>query len=109
MGKKFKQAGRLAAQCAPLLLFAATLFAQSGSGEISSSLEQFLTLGHVILRAALALAGLAFVGLIVWGGVTMAVNRPKGMAMAAGGIVGALLAGLAFFMVGTLTGGSVTP
>jgi hypothetical protein len=111
MRKQFKQAGRFATQYAPLLLCmvaaTTTVFAQTGSGDISSSTEQLLTLEHVILKVVLALAGAAFVGLIVWGGVTLAVNRVRGLAMIAGGIVGALLAGLAFALVGTLTGGAV--
>ena len=51
---------------------------------------------------------MGFVGLIIFGGLTLATNRPRGLAMIGGGLVGALLAGLAFTLVNTLTGQSVT-
>lgn len=89
-----------------VILFAVTALAQSG--DISGSLSNVNTLGHSILTAALGLAGMAFVGLIIWGGLTLATNRPRGLAMVAGGMVGALLAGLAFVLVNTLTGQSVS-
>lgn len=89
-------------------LYAASAFAQDG--DISGSLGNVNTLGSTILKCALGLAGLAFVGLIVWGGLTLATNRPRGLAMIGGGLVGALLAGLSFALVNTLTGRSaVTP
>jgi len=77
------------------------------SGDISGSLGNVNTLGSTILKCILGLAGLAFVGLIVWGGLTLATNRPRGLAMVAGGLVGALLAGLSFVLVNTLTGQTV--
>jgi hypothetical protein len=51
---------------------------------------------------------MGFVGLIIFGGLTLATNRPRGLAMIGGGIFGALLAGLAFTLVNTLTGQSVS-
>jgi hypothetical protein len=81
-------------------------FAQSG--DISGSTSNFTTLGTTILKVLVALAGMAFVGLIIWGGLTLATNRPRGLAMVGGGIFGALLAGLAFLLVNTLTGRSVS-
>ena len=78
------------------------------SGDISGSTGQFTTLGSTILKVVVALAGLAFVGLIIWGGLTLATNRPRGLAMIGGGLVGALLAGLSFALVQTLTGQSVS-
>lgn len=88
-----------------IALYAVSAFAQSG--DISGSLVNVNTLGSMILKCILGLAGLAFVGLIVWGGLTLATNRPKGLAMIAGGLVGALLAGLSFVLVNTLTGSTV--
>ena len=61
-----------------LLLFGlgATLaFAQSG--DISGSTSNFTTLGTTILKLLVALAGMGFVGLIIWGGLTLTTNRPR--------------------------------
>jgi hypothetical protein len=84
---------------------ASPVFAQSG--DISGSTGEFTTLGTTILKLVVVLAGLAFVGLIIWGGLTLATNRPRGLAMIGGGMVGALLAGLAFVIVSTLTGQNI--
>jgi hypothetical protein len=104
--------GRLAKRSAPFLICitiaAIPLLAQSGSGDISGSTSQLTTLGLSILKVFLALAGISFVGLLIWGGLTLATNRPRGLAMVAGGLVGALLAGLSFTLVNTLTGQSVS-
>ena len=81
-------------------------FAQSG--DISGYTSNFTTLGSTILKLLVTLAGMGFVGLIIWGGLTLATNRPRGLAMIGGGLVGALLAGLAFALVNTLTGQSVS-
>jgi hypothetical protein len=102
--------GRLTKRSFPLAIcltiIASRVFAQSG--DISGSTSNFTTLGTTILRLVVTLAGLAFVGLIIWGGLTLATNRPRGLAMIGGGMVGALLAGLAFVIVNTLTGQSVS-
>ena len=98
----FRQAARWALTFS---LAATVVFAQSG--DISGSLGNVNTLGSTILKCILGLAGLGFVGLIVWGGLTLSTNRPKGLAMVAGGLVGALLAGLSFVLVNTLTGSTV--
>ena len=87
-------------------LTAAATFAQSG--DISGSTSNFTTLGTTILKIVVTLAGMGFVGLIIFGGLTLATNRPRGLAMIGGGIFGALLAGLAFTLVNTLTGQSVS-
>ena len=87
-------------------LVAALAFAQSG--DISGSTSNFTTLGTTILKLVVALAGMGFVGLIIFGGLTLATNRPRGLAMIGGGLVGALLAGLAFVIVNTLTGTTVS-
>ena len=84
----------------------ATAFAQSG--DISGATSNFTTLGTTILKLMVALAGMGFVGLIIFGGLTLATNRPRGLAMIGGGLVGALLAGLAFTVVNTLTGQTVS-
>ncbi len=86
-------------------LTATLAFAQSG--DISGSTSNLTTLGSTILKVVVALAGMGFVGLIIWGGLTLTTNRPRGLAMVGGGLVGALLAGLAFALVNTLTGQSV--
>jgi hypothetical protein len=96
-----------AAQALFLFGLTATLaFAQSG--DISGSTSNFTTLGTTILKLVVALAGMGFVGLIIWGGLTLTTNRPRGLAMVGGGLAGALLAGLAFVLVDTLTGQSVS-
>jgi hypothetical protein len=78
------------------------------SGDISGATSNFTTLGTTILKLVVALAGMAFVGLVIWGGLTLATNRPRGLAMVGGGLVGALLCGLAFVIVNTLTGQNVS-
>lgn len=100
---RFSQAAQM------LFLFGLTgalAFAQSG--DISGSTSNFTTLGTTILKLVVTLAGMGFVGLIIWGGLTLTTNRPRGLAMIGGGLVGALLAGLAFVIVNTLTGQSVS-
>lgn len=105
---KYKQAISFrVAQLSLLLGLTATLaFAQSG--DISGSTSNFTMLGTTILKLVVALAGMGFVGLIIWGGLTLTTNRPRGLAMVGGGLAGALLAGLAFVLVNTLTGQSVS-
>ncbi len=96
-----------AIQLLSLYAFTSALaFAQSG--DISGSTSNFTTLGTSILKLTVALAGMGFVGLIIWGGLTLTTNRPRGLAMVGGGLAGALLAGLAFVLVNTLTGQSVS-
>jgi hypothetical protein len=90
-----------------ILLLVPVVLAFAQSGDISSATGDFTTLGSTILKLFVVLAGMAFVGLIIWGGLTLATNRPRGLAMIGGGMVGALLAGLAFIIVNTLTGQSV--
>lgn len=75
-------------------------------GDLSGTLAPVKTLGSSILSIGIALAGFAFVGLIIWGALTLSVNRPRGLAMIGGGAVGALLAGLSFLIVNHLTGGN---
>lgn len=99
---------RLYSTAQKLFLFGLTAtlaFAQSG--DISGSTSDFTMLGATILKLLVALAGMGFVGLIIWGGLTLTTNRPRGLAMVGGGLAGALLAGLAFVLVNTLTGQSV--
>jgi hypothetical protein len=91
---------------ASLLFMTALAFAQSG--DISGSTSNFTTLGTTILKLVVALAGMGFVGLIIFGGLTLGTNRPRGLAMIGGGLVGALLSGLAFAIVNTLTGTNVS-
>ena len=91
-----------------LLLLLAPVLAFAQSGDISGSTSNFTMLGSTILKLVVGLAGMAFVGLIIWGGLTLATNRPRGLAMIGGGMVGALLAGLSFILVNTLTGQSVS-
>jgi hypothetical protein len=91
-----------------LLLGLTAAAAMAQSGDISGSTANFVTLGQKILLLLIALAGLAFVGLIIWGGLTLTTNRPRGLAMIGGGLVGALLAGLAVVLVNTLTGQNVS-
>lgn len=74
------------------------------SGDISGSTSQVTTLGVTILKLVMGLVLLACVGVIAWGGVTIATNRPKGLAMVAGGVVAGLIAGLSYALVGTTSG-----
>src|SRR3954466_4496959 len=83
----------------PLLIMFTTALAFAQSGDISGSTSNFTTLGTTILKIVVTLAGMGFVGLIIFGGLTLATNRPRGLAMIGGGIFGALLAGLAFALV----------
>jgi len=92
----------------PLLIMFTTALAFAQSGDISGSTSNFTTLGTTLLKIVVTLAGMGFVGLIIFGGLTLATNRPRGLAMIGGGIFGALLAGLAFALVNTLTGQSVS-
>jgi hypothetical protein len=98
-------AKRLSTPLLALALVASPVFAQSG--DVSGVTAPFTTMGSSILKLVVALAGLAFVGLIIWGGLTLATNRPRGLAMIGGGMVGTLLSGLAFILVNTLTGQNV--
>src|ERR1035441_4497213 len=104
--KKFERFPRAAQMIFLIGLTTALAFAQSG--DISGSTSNFTTLGTTILKLVVALAGMGFVGLIIFGGLTLATNRPRGLAMIGGGLVGALLAGLAFVIVNTLTGTTVS-
>ena len=100
---------RLSNTARTVFVFAlASAIAIAQSGDISGSTTNFTTLGATILKLVVALAGMGFVGLIIWGGLTLTTNRPRGLAMVGGGLVGALLAGLAFVLVNTLTGQSVS-
>ena len=85
--------------CLASILTTPMLFAQSG--DISGSTSNFTTLGTTILKLGVTLAGMGFVGLIIWGGLTLTTDRSRGLAMIGGGMVGALLAGLAFVIVNT--------
>jgi hypothetical protein len=84
-------------------------FAQNGqgSGDISQPLSQYQTLGQVILEIFFIVAVIAFVGVLIWGALTLGSNRPRGIAMIGGGLAGALLCGLAVVIVSTLTGSQV--
>jgi hypothetical protein len=101
----------MAKRSAPLLLLClmATLaFAQTGSGDISSSTSNISTLGTTILKLVIVLAGLGFVGMIIWGALSLTTNRQRGLAMVGGGVFGAAIAGITFAIVNTLTGQTVT-
>ena len=106
MNKDSRKVFRAALILSLVLLGAVGTFAQSG--DISGSTSNFTTLGTTLLKIVVTLAGMGFVGLIIFGGLTLATNRPRGLAMIGGGIFGALLAGLAFALVNTLTGQSVS-
>lgn len=105
--KRFKKiAAQLSVASVALILTGPDLLAQSG--DISGATGNFTTLGSTVLKVVVTLAGMAFVGLLIWGGLTLTTNRPRGLAMIGGGLVGALLAGLAFILVNTLTGQNVS-
>src|SRR5690348_5315612 len=77
-------AKRLLIALLAMAILASPVLAQSG--EISGVTSNFTTLGASIVRLVVALAGFAFVGLIIWGGLTLATNRPRGLAMIGGGM-----------------------
>jgi hypothetical protein len=106
MKYNYTRFSKTARRCFLFGLTSALALAQSG--DISGSTSNFTTLGTSILKLTVALAGMGFVGLIIWGGLTLTTNRPRGLAMVGGGLAGALLAGLAFVLVNTLTGQSVS-
>jgi hypothetical protein len=101
----------MAKRSAPLLLvclMATLAFAQTGSGDISGSTSNISTLGTTILKLVIVLAGLGFVGMIIWGALSLTTNRQRGLAMVGGGVFGAAIAGITFAIVNTLTGQTVT-
>jgi hypothetical protein len=108
MSLKLISKSRIVSKTARILIpfgpMATLAFAQSGTPDLSP----FIILGTTILKALVAVTGIAFVGLIVCGGLTLATNRPRGLAMVGGGLTGALLSGLAYTLVDTLTGRSVS-
>ena len=106
MKNNFRKSFQIAQTLFLFGLTAAAAFAQSG--DISSVTTTITTLGQKILVGFIALAGLAFVGVIIWGALTLSTNRPRGLAMVGSGIFGALLAGLAFILVSVLTGQNVS-
>ncbi len=96
---RHSQGARLLCAC---MLSSALALAQSG--DISGDVVDFGTLGTTVLKVILGLAVLGFVGLLIAGGLQLTTNRPRGLAMVGGGLVGALLAGLSFALVSKLTG-----
>lgn len=105
MKKNFRRV-RPAAQMLYLFgLTTALAFGQAGDIDLSS----VNTLGSTLLKAFLGVAVIAFVALLIWGALTLTTNRPRGLAMIGGGLVGALLAGISFAIVSRLTGQAVVP
>jgi hypothetical protein len=80
-------------------------FAQSG--DISASTAPAITLGVTIVKAFMALALLACVGTVIYGAASLGGNRPRALAMIAGGVFGGLVAGLSYALIGTTSGSSV--
>ena len=60
-----------------------------------------------ILKGILALAIIACIGTIVYGGATIGANRPRALAMIAGGVAGSLICGLSYALVATTSGANV--
>lgn len=79
-----------------------------GNGDIKAIFAPLQNLGASILEVFMGLVGFGFVGLIIWGALTLGTNRARGLAMIGGGMAGAVLAGLAVIIVSHLTGGSIT-
>ena len=104
--KRHPKARQILKALCPLLIPVAIALAQSG--QISSTTSQFTTLGQQLLTLVIALAGLAFVALIAYGGMTLGTNRPRGLACIGGGVFGGLLCGMSYTLVNTLTGQSIT-
>jgi len=91
-----------------LLLFGLTAVAAfAQSGDISASTAPVITLGVTILKAVLALALVGCVGTVIYGAVTLGGNRPRALAMIAGGVAGGLIAGLSYALIGTTSGATV--
>ncbi len=106
MKKKISLKHSRAAQT--LLLLGLTVVAGlAQSGDISASTAPAITLGVTILKALLALALIGCVGTVIYGAVTLGGNRPRALAMIAGGVFGGLIAGLSYALIGTTSGATV--
>jgi hypothetical protein len=96
-------ANKLLSSSIVLLFIPLALHAQSAAIDLS----QFISLGGIFLAALLALSILAVVAVIVIGAVTLGTNRPRGLAMIAGGLFGALVIGVTVAWVSSLSGHTV--
>ena len=91
-----------------LLLFGLTVVAAfAQSGDLSAATAPITTAGVNVIKLVLALVLLACVGVIAYGAATLGANKPRALAMIAGGIVGGIIAGASFALVGTTSGASV--
>ena len=105
--KKFNSLKHSKAAQTLLLLGLTAVAGLAQSGDISASTAPAVTLGVTILKALLALALLACVGTVIYGGASLGANRPRALAMIAGGVFGGLVAGLSYALIGTTSGSSV--
>ena len=90
------------------LCAACAMAQQQGSGDIFADFQPLIILGTAVIRVIMALTGIAFVGGMIWGSITLITNRPKGMAIIASALVGSLIASLAVVIVSHLTGASIS-
>ena len=91
-----------------MLLGLCSTCAMASVGSILQDLQPILDLAGAFIQVLIAVTGVAFVGIIIWGAITLGTNRPRGLAMIAGGMVGAIVAGLAVVLVSHLTGQTIT-
>ena len=95
-----------AAQTLVLLgITAVAAFAQSG--DLSAATAPIQTAGVNVIKLVMALVLLACVGVIAYGAATLGSNKPRALAMIAGGIVGGIIAGASYALIGTTSGATV--
>lgn len=99
---------KISAQTLILFALCALCLCAQANGNIDDLLAPVQQIGVSIIKLWIALVGLALIGVMLWGCVTLGTNRPRGLAMIAGGLVGSVGAGLSIALVNRLTGGSFT-
>ena len=60
-----------------------------------------------IVKTALALGLLACIGTLVYGGATLGTNKARSLALMAGAVIGAIICGASYALVGTTSGATV--
>jgi hypothetical protein len=91
-----------------LLLCGLTAVAALGqSGDLSAATAPIQTAGVNVIKLVMALVLLACVGVIAYGAATLGSNKPRALAMIAGGIVGGIIAGASYALIGTTSGATV--
>jgi hypothetical protein len=106
--KTFKKSLKHSRAAQTLLLFGLTAVAAfAQSGDLSAATAPIQTAGVNVIKLVLALVLLACVGVIAYGAATLGANKPRALAMIAGGIVGGIISGASLALVGTTSGATV--